>query len=87
MSVAPTPTELLTAETRPYRGIREDTMNFFGVQTLVGQDGEAKKQAYIYPSGGRKIRSMPKAFHTEAGFRVMSCLVWTSSMLDHQGLL
>jgi twinkle protein len=69
MSVVPTPTELLTAETRPYRGIREDTMNFFGVQTLVGQDGEAKKQAYIYPSGGRKIRTMPKAFHTEAGFR------------------
>ena len=67
MTVAPT--ELLTAETRPYRGVREDTMNFYGVQTLVGQDGEAKKQAYIYPSGGRKIRSMPKAFHTEVGFR------------------
>ncbi len=69
MAVAPTPTELLTAETREFRGVTVKTMDFYGVQTLVGQDGEAKKQAYIYPSGGRKIRSMPKAFHTEAGFR------------------
>ena len=62
-------TELLTAKVQPYRGVREDTMNFYGVQTLVDKQGEAKKQAYIYPSGGRKIRTLPKAFHTEAGFR------------------
>ena len=69
LSIAPVTTELLTAETRAYRGILEGTMEFFGVQSLVNQEGEIKKQAYIYPSGGRKIRSMPKAFHTEAGFR------------------
>lgn len=62
-------TELLTPEIREFRGVVEKTMKFYNVQTLVGQDGEAKKQAYIYPSGGRKIRTLPKAFHTEAGFR------------------
>jgi twinkle protein len=69
MAVVTKTTELLTAETRAFRGVREDTMNFYGVQTFVGKDGSPKQQAYIYPSGGRKIRSMPKAFHTEAGFR------------------
>ena len=69
MAVVQQPTELMTAETREFRGVNVKTMEFYGVQTLVGQDGEPKKQAYIYPSGGRKIRSIPKAFHTEAGFR------------------
>jgi len=62
-------TELLTPEVREYRGIMDKTMRFYNVQTLVDANGDAKKQAYIYPSGGRKIRTLPKAFHTEAGFR------------------
>ena len=69
MAVAPTPTELLTAETREFRGVTVKTMDFYGVQTLVGQDGEAKKQAYNRElftdwkhgySGSRKVQRYRK---------------------------
>jgi len=71
MGVAPsnTTTETLVAETRPHRGVREDTMNFYGVKTMVSESGELKKQVYVYPSGGCKVRTLPKSFHTADGFR------------------
>lgn len=61
--------ELLVAQTKAYRGIKETTLKFYNVQTYVNKGGEVVKQAYIYPSGGRKIRQVPKAFHTEPGFK------------------
>ena len=61
-------TEPLSLKQQTVRGIVEDVLNFYDVQTFVSIDGTVKKQAYIYPSGGRKIRTFPKDFHTEAGF-------------------
>ena len=42
------------------RGITAETMEFFGVRTL--QQGDSVLQEYIYPSGGKKIRTLPKTF-------------------------
>ena len=39
-----------------------------GVQSFVDAEGEIQKQAYIYPSGGRKMRgTCPKTLGQEAG--------------------
>lgn len=46
------------------RGIRPDTMEFYGVKTFQGADGPVK-QEYVYPSGGKKIRYWPKSFSAE----------------------
>lgn len=62
-------TQLLTPKIMQYRGVKEKTMDFYGVQSFVDAEGEIQKQAYIYPSGGRKMRTMPKDFRTEAGFK------------------
>ena len=46
----------------PLRGVTERTMEFFGVRTLMSSTGEPIRQEYTYPSGGRKIRTLPKKF-------------------------
>lgn len=57
---------MLVPKTIAFRGIMEKTMEFYNVHTFVDTEGVAHKQSYIYPSGGRKIRTLPKKFHTEA---------------------
>lgn len=44
------------------RGITSKTMEMFGVRTLLNKQGEAVQQEYTYPSGGKKIRRLPKSF-------------------------
>ena len=34
------------------RGIDKDTMEFYGVKTLMASDGTPIRQEYVYPSGG-----------------------------------
>lgn len=46
------------------RGINTQTMEFFGVKTLCHGD-VAIQQEYVYPSGGKKIRKLPKTFTSE----------------------
>lgn len=69
LSVVTTQEEFLTPVYRSMRSISEDTMKFYGVQTMVNADGESIKQAYVYPSGGRKVRTLPKSFRAEAGLK------------------
>jgi len=45
------------------RGITEDTMEMFGVVTYGGT------QEYTYPTGGVKVRKLPKDFHAKNGFK------------------
>jgi len=54
---------------REYRGITEDTMGFYAVGTAINSHGESIEQYYIYPSGGRKIRTLPKIFKADRGFK------------------
>ena len=44
------------------RGIRADTMRYYDVKTTLNSQGEPVEQEYIYPSGGKKIRRLPKQF-------------------------
>ena len=44
------------------RGITAKTMEFYGVRTLCSSSGEPIQQEYVYPSGGKKIRRLPKTF-------------------------
>ena len=44
------------------RGIRPATMEHYNVRTLVNNAGEPVQQEYPYPSGGKKIRRLPKSF-------------------------
>lgn len=44
------------------RGITTMTMEHYGVKTLVNKNGEPIQQEYVYPSGGKKIRRLPKSF-------------------------
>ena len=46
----------------PMRGITAQTMEFYNVRTLCNSGGEPLQQEYIYPSGGKKIRRLPKTF-------------------------
>lgn len=57
--------ELLTPVYRSHRGITQQTMEKFGVQTLVDSDGKSVKEVYPYPSGGKKVRLLPKTFYAE----------------------
>lgn len=54
---------------REYRGITEETMGFYTVATAINSDGESIEQYYLYPSGGRKIRKLPKIFSADRGFK------------------
>ena len=45
------------------RGITEDTMEMFGVVTY------GDTQEYTYPTGGVKVRKLPKDFHAKNGFK------------------
>ena len=45
------------------RGITEDTMEMFGVFTY------GDTQEYTYPTGGVKVRKLPKDFHAKNGFK------------------
>lgn len=44
------------------RGISSATMEYYNVKTLLKADGTPVQQEYIYPSGGKKIRRLPKTF-------------------------
>ena len=46
----------------PFRGLSKETMEHWGVKTLLSGSGEPIQQEYIYPSGGKKIRTLPKKF-------------------------
>ena len=48
---------------KPMRGITEDTMEMFGVVTY------GDTQEYVYPTGGIKVRKLPKDFHAKNGFK------------------
>ena len=59
---------MLTPMYRATRGITKDTMEKYGVKTLVNLiDGTEVKQEYPYPTG-TKTRVLPKQFFTSAGF-------------------
>lgn len=55
--------EFLTPVYRSMRSISEDTMKFYGVQTMVNADGESIKQTYVYPNDTSKTRMLPKRFN------------------------
>ena len=53
-----------TGDFTEYRGVRRDTMEWYGVKTF------GINQVYTYPSGSRKIRNIKdKAFKTDKGFK------------------
>ena len=56
------PTATEPHEYLPLRGIQVKTMEFYDVRSYRDANGELTKQEYIYPSGGKKIRVMPKTF-------------------------
>ena len=56
------PTATTPHEYLPLRGIQVKTMEFYDVRSYRDANGELTKQEYIYPSGGKKIRVMPKTF-------------------------
>ena len=64
LSVVPSE-EFLTPVYRGMRSISDDTMKFYGVQTHVNAEGDSVKQTYVYPSGGKKTRFLPKSFRVE----------------------
>jgi len=53
--------KLSEQEYHPLRGITKATMEKFNVLTNM-RDGEPVSQEYLYPSGGRKVRTLPKSF-------------------------
>lgn len=63
---APTPTRDKLPDTNyrflPTRGVTQQTMEFYGVKTLINREGKPIQQEYVYPSGGKKIRKLPKTF-------------------------
>ena len=44
------------------RGIADDVMEFYDVSTLMDANNKPLQQEYIYPSGSKKIRKLPKTF-------------------------
>ena len=50
------------------RGISAQTMEYFGVKTY--EKGGEKEHHYVYPSGGVKIRKLPKEFRWSGGAQV-----------------
>jgi twinkle protein len=51
-----------------YRGVTSNTYKFY--KSLTQFDGDTPvSHSYLYPSGKRKIRSFPKTFVTDPGFR------------------
>lgn len=55
--------EFLSAVYRESRGITEATMKFYNIKTMVDSNGDSIRQDYLYPSGGLKVRTLPKSFH------------------------
>lgn len=49
----------------PMRGIQVKTMEFYDVRSYRDANSELTKQEYVYPSGGKKIRVMPKTFSAQ----------------------
>ena len=60
-----TPKQTLTWVYQAARGIHQSTMQLYGVQTGLDEDGEPVAQSYVYPSGGKKTRWLPKQFSAE----------------------
>ena len=48
------------------RGISKETMEHYGVRTVMSPSGDPQSQTYVYPSGATKTRGFPKSF-TAAG--------------------
>ena len=46
----------------PMRGITQDVMEHYNVKTLCTREGVPIQQEYIYPSGSKKTRRLPKSF-------------------------
>ena len=64
----PTPLHQVRAQVhRGDRGISEETMRFYDVKTSVDSEGKSIEHIYTYPSGGRKIRTLPKTFRSDGG--------------------
>jgi len=53
------------------RGISRETMEHYGVKTVVSSSGEPASQTYVYPSGATKTRLFPKDFRAQGK---MDCL-------------
>lgn len=57
--------DLKDYEYLPLRGISAKTMEMYDVRSYKGPNGDVVKQEYLYPSGGKKIRVMPKTFSAQ----------------------
>ena len=57
--------ELKNYEYLPARGISARIMEMYDVRSYKDSNGEVVKQEYLYPSGGKKIRVMPKTFSAQ----------------------
>ena len=55
-------TEFVKPMHMAYRGITKETMEFYDCKTFIDGKGEPVRQEYIYPSGGVKVRQLPKTF-------------------------
>jgi len=60
---------ILTPVVRGYRDINKDVMQYYNCSTYIDANGEPVKQEYVYPSGGKKTRTLPKSFRTDQGFK------------------
>lgn len=57
------PIHVFTPKFLEHRGVTARTMEEYGVE------GYPDKHVYVYPDGGRKTRTFPKTFTTNAGFK------------------
>jgi len=57
--------ELVNYEYVAARGISQRVMEMYDVRSYKDANGQVVKQEYIYPSGGKKIRVMPKTFSAQ----------------------
>lgn len=46
----------------PHRGVQIAVMELYDVRSFSNANGDIVRQEYIYPSGGRKVRNLPKTF-------------------------
>lgn len=62
-------TENLNVVHKQFRGVSNEVLDFYDVVSFANDEGQIVKQGYSYPSGGRKVRTVPKGFYAESGFR------------------
>lgn len=61
----PVEEEVVDYQHLPSRGISIKTMEMYDVRSYTDEGGSVVKQEYMYPSGGKKIRVMPKTFSAQ----------------------